>query len=208
VDKAWTGNQVRRQKRNILRELVYVITGLTTDDQLQQQLRIDEVIRDKVTNTLARQISFEQTMATIYSNLTKEEETLHSMINSLQFQHDQDKARHTRMTAYQSVVLEDIDRLEDEIEAVWTGHVNSRHAAFLSSRAGLWQVAAFAYPSTAHSTSLQLKYSARMYTTTPIKKVTHLPGILHLDTMDKTYLLHWAGKLRSGAVRPDHLQDG
>jgi len=144
VDKAWTGNQVRRQKRNILRELVYVITGLTTDDQLQQQLRIDEVIRDKVTNTLARQISFEQTMATIYSNLTKEEETLHSMINSLQFQHDQDKARHTRMTAYQSVVLEDIDRLEDEIEAVWTGHVNSRHAAFLSSRAGLWQVAAFA----------------------------------------------------------------
>jgi hypothetical protein len=89
---------------------VYVITGLTTDDQLQQQLRIDEVIRDKVTNTLARQISFEQTMATIYSNLTKEEETLHSMINSLQFQHDQDKARHTRMTAYQSVVLEDIDR--------------------------------------------------------------------------------------------------
>jgi hypothetical protein len=189
VDKAWTGNQVRRQKRNILRELVYVITGLTTDDQLQQQLRIDEVIRDKVTNTLARQISFEQTMATIYSNLTKEEETLHSMINSLQFQHDQDKARHTRMTAYQSVVLEDIDRLEDEIEAVWTGHVNSRHAAFLSSRAGLWQVAAFAYPSTAHSTSLQLKYSARMYTTTPIKKVTHLPGILHLDTMDKTYLL-------------------
>jgi hypothetical protein len=85
VDKAWTGNQVRRQKRNILRELVYVITGLTTDDQLQQQLRIDEVIRDKVTNTLARQISFEQTMATIYSNLTKEEETLHSMINSLQF---------------------------------------------------------------------------------------------------------------------------
>jgi hypothetical protein len=28
-----------------------------------------------------------------------------------------------------------------------------------------------------------------MYTTTPIKKVTHLPGILHLDTMDKTYLL-------------------
>jgi len=85
VDKAWTGNQVRRQKRNILRELVYVITGLTTDDQLQQQLRIDEVIRDKVTNTLARQISFEQTMANIYSNLTKEEETLHSMINSLQF---------------------------------------------------------------------------------------------------------------------------
>ena len=190
MDKAWAGNQVRRQKRNILGDLVHVVTGLATEDMLQQQLKIDEVIRDKVTNTLARQISFEQTMATIYSNLSKEEETIHSLINSLQFQHDQDKARNTRMTAYQSVVLEDIDRLEDQIEAVWTGHVNTRHAAFLSSRAGLSQVAAFTYLSTDHSNGLQLKYSARMYTTTPVKKTTHLPGILYLDTMDKTYLLH------------------
>jgi hypothetical protein len=190
VDRTWTGNQVRRQKRNILGDLVHVITGLATDDMLQQQLKIDEVIRDKVTNTLARQISFEQTMATIYSNLSKEEETMHSMLYSLQFQHEQDKARLTRMTAYQSVVLEDIDRLEDQIEAVWTGQANTRHAVFLSSRAGLSQVAAFTYISTVHSTDLQLKYSARMYTNTPIKKITYTPGILHLDTMDKSYLLH------------------
>jgi hypothetical protein len=129
-------------------------------------------------------------MATIYSNLSREEETIHSMINSLQFQHDQDKAKHTRMSAYQSVVLEDIDRLEDQIEAVWTGHVNTRHAAVLSSRAGLSQVAAFTHIPTTHSANLLLKYSARMYFTTPVKKMVYLSGILYLDTMDKTYLLH------------------
>jgi hypothetical protein len=153
-DSTWASNRLRRTKKNILGNLVHVITGLATDDQLQQQLKIDEVIRDKVANTLARQISFEQTMATIYSNLSREEETIHSMINSLQFQHDQDKAKHNRMSAYQTVVLEDIDRLEDQIEAVWTGHVNTRHAAFLSSRAGLSQVAAFTYIPTTHSANL------------------------------------------------------
>jgi hypothetical protein len=61
-----------------------VITSLATEDQLQQQLKINKAIRDKVANTLAKQVSFEQTLASIYGNLTKEEETLHSMVLSLQ----------------------------------------------------------------------------------------------------------------------------
>jgi len=188
-DKSYD-NYLRRSKRNILGDIVHVITGLATDEMLQQQLKIDEAIRDKVANTLAKQVSFEQTMASIYGNLTKEEETLHSMVLSLQSQHNQDKAKQARMTAYQSVVLEDIDRLEDQIEAVWTGHVNTRHAAFLSTRAGLSQVAAFTYTSSSTEGGLTLSYSARMFSSSPIKTTTISDGILNLETMDRAYLLH------------------
>jgi len=182
--------QRSRKKRNILGDLVHMVTGLATDDQLQQQLRIDETIRDKVTSTLARQLSFEQTMATAYSNLSREEETLHSMISSLQYQHDLYKGKQARLAAYQSIVHDDIDRLEDQIEAVWTGQVNTRHAVFLSSRAGLSQVAAFSYTFSSIEAGLTLTYSARMYTLTAVKKMTYSSGTLVLETMDRAYLLH------------------
>ncbi len=44
-------------------------------------------------------------MASIYGNLTKEEETLHSMVLSLQSQHNQDKAKQARLTASPSPFL-------------------------------------------------------------------------------------------------------
>jgi hypothetical protein len=103
-DRSFDNNLRRdRKKRNILGDIVHVMTGLATEDQLQQQLKIDKAIREKVANTLAKQVSLEQTMASIYGNLTKE--TLHSMVLSLQSQHNQDKAKQARLSAYQSVVL-------------------------------------------------------------------------------------------------------
>jgi hypothetical protein len=68
--------------------------------------------------------------------------------------------------------------LEDQIEAVWTGHVNTRHAAFRSTRAGLSQVAAFTYTSSSTEDGLTLSFSARMFSSSPIKATFYSDGIL------------------------------
>jgi hypothetical protein len=53
-------NNVRRVKRNIFGEALHQLFGVATDEELQQQLRVDEELRDKVASTLTRQVYFEK----------------------------------------------------------------------------------------------------------------------------------------------------
>jgi hypothetical protein len=51
---------VRRVKRNIFREILHQLTGVATDAELQQKLRVDEEIHDKEVTTLTRQVVYEK----------------------------------------------------------------------------------------------------------------------------------------------------
>jgi hypothetical protein len=69
-------NQVRRFKRNILGDVLHALTGVATEEELAKQRQLDEDIRNKVTATLTRQMSYEKTIADIIGNITNEEEML------------------------------------------------------------------------------------------------------------------------------------
>jgi len=53
-------------------------------------------------------------------------------------------------------------------------------------------VAAFTYTSSSTEDGLTLSFSARMFSSSPIKTTFYSDGILNLETMDKAYLFHAA----------------
>jgi hypothetical protein len=64
-------------------------------------------------------------------------------VEALAKRNSQDVRKLTHFNTHRHVILEDIDKLEDVLELLYTGAVNTRYAVFLSSRAGLWQMATF-----------------------------------------------------------------
>jgi hypothetical protein len=106
---------------------------------------VDEELRDKVASTLTRQVFFERELVSAGGNLSADGEKALERINVPEEKHKVDQERRLRMDAHRFTLMEDGDRLEDILEAVVTGVVNTRHAAFLSSQAGLSRVAPFEF---------------------------------------------------------------
>jgi hypothetical protein len=140
-DTSSPGNLVRRYKRNILGDALNYLSGVPTAEMMAKQVKLDEEIRDKVTATLTRQMSYERSVTDVIGNITREEEVLGRHLETLAKKHTMDVGRLTRFNTHRHIVLEDIDKLEDILEAAWTGTANTRHSVYLSSRAGLQQVA-------------------------------------------------------------------
>jgi hypothetical protein len=185
------GNLVRRYKRNILGDALNFLSGVPTAEMMAKQVKLDEDIRDKVTATLTRQMSYERSVTDVIGNITREEEVLGRHLETLAKKHTMDVGRLTRFNTHRHVVLEDIDKLEDIVEAAWTGLANTRHSVYLSSRAGLQQVATFRTVGISKGRDGPvMKYVARLYRRTPILAVTRTSLVLSVSTPDRLYHLH------------------
>jgi membrane protein DedA with SNARE-associated domain len=53
-------NMLRRTKRNVFGDILHYLFGVATHEELQQHLRLDEELIDKVANMLKRQVYFEK----------------------------------------------------------------------------------------------------------------------------------------------------
>jgi hypothetical protein len=184
-------NQLLRYKRNILGDVLHALTGVATDEELAKQRQLDEDIRNKVTSTLTRQMAYEKTITDIIGNITNEEEVLGSHLSELARRHNEDIGKLTRLNVHHQVILEDIDKLEDVIAAVWTGEATVRHAVFLSSKANL--------PSVAHFRTVGLfmdrngpviRFSTRVFKTVDVLAVNQSKSVTTLSTLGRTYYLH------------------
>ena len=184
-------NGVRRVKRNVLGDLIHSLTGLATEDQLQQQSRIDTEIRDRVKDTLTRQVTFEKTISTLYSNLSREEEMIQQRLDMLQTQRSKDKSQQTRARTLAHIALEDIQDLEDVLEAIWTGQVNARHSVKLSHSAGLSEAAHFTFDRVEMSKDgLVVQYCTTLYTRVTASMVESTNTHLIIQTPGNNYILH------------------
>jgi hypothetical protein len=76
-------NDVKRVKRNIFSEALHQLFGVATDEELQQQLRVDEELRDKVASTLTRQVYFEREVVSAIGNLSVEEDKVVERVDVL-----------------------------------------------------------------------------------------------------------------------------
>jgi hypothetical protein len=181
----------RRFKRNILGDFLHAVTGVATSEELQQQLKIDAEIRDKITSTLSRQLAFESTIAGVYANLSREEEGLAARLESVSEQHFTDREILSRQLALSRLALDDIEELEDVLEAIRLGTVNTRHAVRLSSKAGLKSVASFSVLSVSDSeVGPSVGFLSRIYREVPVQKMVEAGPYFTLETAASIYLMH------------------
>jgi hypothetical protein len=186
-----SGNLVRRYRRNILGDALNYLSGVPTAEMIAKQVKLDEEIRDKVTATLTRQMSYERSVTDVIGNITREEEVLGKHLETLAKKHTQDIGRLTRFNTHRHIVLEDIDKLEDILEAVWTGVANTRHSVYLSSRAGLQQVATFRTVGVSRGRDGPIiRYVARLYRKTPVLAINRSNLHISMATPDRLYYLH------------------
>ncbi len=82
---------------------------MATDEELQQQLRVDEELRDKVASTLTRQVYFEREIVSAIGNLSTEEDRVVEQVDVLEEKYRLDKERELRMDAHRFTLMEDVD---------------------------------------------------------------------------------------------------
>ncbi len=112
-------------------------------------------------------------------------------IDVLEEKYRLDKERELRMNAHRFTLMEDVDRLEDILEGVVTGTVTTRHAAFLSSQAGLSRVASFEFVNvTSTTTGVTVRYLTRLYQTVEVRDVSMGTSYSQVRTPSRDYFLH------------------
>jgi hypothetical protein len=194
---AWAGgyvkeeNTVKRTKRNVFGDILHQLFGVATDEQLQQQLRVDEEMRGKVADTLSRQVYFEKELTMAIGNITEEEDRMEGKLRAIEEKHDLDRERGVRMNAHRFTLMEDVDRLEDVLEAVVSGAVNTRHAAYLSAKAGMSRVASFEYLNlTTSGNGVIVRYLTRLFKEVTIDVVRSGAVVVQLRSPSREYYLH------------------
>jgi hypothetical protein len=79
------------------------------------------------------------------------------------------------MNGHRFTLMEDVDRLENVLEAILTGAVNTRHAAYLSSKAGLSRVASYEYLNlTMSDKAVTVRYLTRLFKEVAVEVVGQL----------------------------------
>jgi hypothetical protein len=194
---AWAGgyveeeNSIKRVKRNVFGDIMHQLFGVATDEQLQQQLRVDEELRDKVADTLTRQVYYEKELTMAIGNITMEEDRMESRVSELEQKHKSDKDRDSRMAAHRFTLMEDVDCLEDVLEAVVTGAVNTRHAAYLSAKAGMSRVASYEFLNlTSVDKNLVVCYLTRLFNEVVVEVVATSATAVQIRTPTREYYLH------------------
>jgi hypothetical protein len=184
-------NSVRRTKRNVFGDIMHQLFGVATDEQLQQQLRVDEEMRSKVADTLTRQVYYEKELTMAIGNITMEEDRMESRVSELERKHNADKDRGSRMAAHRFTLMEYVDRLEDVLEAVVTGAVNTRHAAYLSAKAGMSRVASYEFLNlTSVDKKLIVRYLTRLFKEVVVEVVATSATAVQIRTPSREYYLH------------------
>jgi hypothetical protein len=152
---------------------------------------VDEEMRNKVADTLTRQVYYEKELTMAISNITMEEDRMESRVSELERKHNADKDRGSRMAAHRFTLMEDVDRLEDVLEAVVTGAVNTRHAAYLSAKAGMSRVASYEFLNlTSVDKKLTVRYLTRLFKEVTVEVVAASATAVQIRTPSREYYLH------------------
>ena len=91
-------------------DIMHQLFGVATDKQLQQQLRVDEELRGKVTDTLTRQVMYEKELTQAIGNITAEEDKMEGRLQVVIEQQNRDRERNLRMDGHRFTLMEDVDK--------------------------------------------------------------------------------------------------
>jgi hypothetical protein len=152
---------------------------------------VDEEMRNKVADTLSRQVYFEKELTMAVGNITEEEEKMEGKLRALEEKHDLDRERAVRMNAHRFTLMEDVDRLEDVLEAIVTGSANTRHTAYLSSKAGLSSVTSYEFLNlTMSDRKVTVRYLTRLFSDVAVEVVATSASVVQVRSPSREYYLH------------------
>jgi hypothetical protein len=144
-----------------------------------------------VADTLSKQVYYERELTMAIGNITDEEEKIEERLRGLEESHNIDIERGVRMSGHRFTLMEDVDRLEDVLEAVVTGAVNTRHAAYPSSKAGLSRVASYEFLNlTLVDRKVVVRYLSRLFKEVTVEVIATSASVVQVRTPSREYFLH------------------
>jgi hypothetical protein len=205
VDLTPTDGSLHRKKRNVIGDFLNYVGGVATEDQLKNQLKIDHEIREKIKNTLTKQIAFEQTLTNLYQNISQEEITIHQKMERLTLKMKRESLQRARIGTLMQIANTDRENMEDCLEAIWKGEVSPRHAARLALQAGLDHTPHLRLERySSCPMGLTLNYSSILYDR--VEMLTEMTGNgLQVWHNDLSYLLHRGHPVSSPITERDVL---
>jgi hypothetical protein len=95
------------------------------------------------------------------------------------------------MNGHRFTLMEDVDRLEDVLEAVVTGAVNTRHAVYLSAKAGLSRVASYEFLNlTLSNKVVTVRYLTRLFKEVEVEVIATSASVVQVRSPSREYYLH------------------
>jgi len=164
---------------------------VATDDQINEQLRLDKDLRDKVVSLLTHQAIYEEDVSKSLTGLAKEEEGLASRLAELSSTQSRDKQGLYRMLLFSSTLDSDVSILEDTLTSLSTGRAPARLSSYLSFKSGLDQVYSFGLSTIVRVPGgLDVQYVTSLYQEVEVIQTLAHPSYLDLRTERALYHLH------------------
>jgi hypothetical protein len=183
---------IHRTKRNVFGNILHALTGVATDEELAQQASKEEALRKRLEKTLSKQLAFEKATLESIKALNKEEETIETRLRTLEAKQELDITKTFRLMMHHSVVQDDLQKLEDTMDAIVTGYANTRHSIFLTSRATLSHTAiAFNFHDiTATKTGVEVTYLTRIYKKDVVLDIEKEKTHMTIKTIGSVYIVN------------------
>jgi hypothetical protein len=184
-------NGLSRTKRNVLGDFIHAITGLATDDRLNKIDQKEEEIKKKISSVLSHQVAYEEEVNAAVVGLQSEEQRIIMRLDEFEKKVDRGSQAMGRILAYQEMLREDEEMLEDVLESMRSGRAPVRLDAYLSTKSKLLTLAGYSYVgSKAVPGGAIVEYTAGLYTPATVLEEYLEGGVRHLRTEHYHYVLH------------------
>jgi hypothetical protein len=137
--------ELHRAKRNVLGDIIHTLTGLATDDEVKEQIRLDKELKQQVLSLMDHQLQSEKDLLDAIQSVEHEEEEIDRKLAALESRLDTVSSSHVRLLYYTLLCDQDLKMLSDTLSAVLGGRTPPGLSSYLSRKAGLPLVTTFVY---------------------------------------------------------------
>jgi len=180
----------RRDKRNVLGDIISSLTGLATQDTIMQQQAYDKELRRKMEELVRTQQVEANTIEKLLDDIAREEETLDGKISQLQQVHLRDMAYLQQHGIRKHMVAQDLKVMTDILASTYTGFATPVQVMRFTARMKGGNAHNFQLHGLhiAHDT-LVAQYSALLYIRTSLTSVKKVEQAWHVRTDRNTFML-------------------
>jgi hypothetical protein len=179
-----------RVKRNILGTIISSLTGLATQESIEQQQTYDKELRRKMEELVRTQQVEANTMEQMVNNIAAEEETLDGRISQQQQVHQLDMAQLHQHNTRKYLVRQDMQALLDILTSMHDRQAtpNQRIRFMAKIQTGVASIFKFCNVTILHDT-LIATYKAALYTTVQVEYVRPYMQAWQVRTSTATYIM-------------------
>jgi len=186
----------RRQKRNVIGNVIHLLTGLATDDDLQRQLQLDKQIRDQVLQLLSQQTTYEEKMTNAMHNFTMEEEQIYKILTAVRQEHAEDRQYINRVVAQLTVLEKDLQKLRRTLETVWTKKVTVQQTVEILTKINIIEIVPLELESiNITDKRVTLTYIARIFTKERVQSIEIREDIQYVEINDDIFIFDKAKQI-------------